>query len=398
MRLADLRHATQSVASSVFTLSASRKGDNSVHSAKMRILFLSIAKPDDFSSGGNQRSNHMRNALLRIGQIDTITITQENRPSTQRDWDNDRCAEVNIGQQAKLWKKLRYRLIAYRMINAAEKRRNYDYIVARYFRTAVLVPWRMHYKLIIDADDLRQAVAGQPIARRLFVRLRSSLIRLIAKRVFHIWLVDPRDRVTVPGASTSMLPNTAQSFAPSIVASQQARTSSRKRILMVGTYAYPPNEEGLTWFATAILPRILELMPDVELHAVGPYYKPHLNELGTKVVMRGFVEDLAAEYRQADVVICPIRSGSGTQIKVVEALLSGRPLVASEFSFQGFSDVLEADSDLLVASTQEQWVEHVASVLVSPERFTEVAAAGRIKAEAAYSVQAFSERVVATLT
>ena len=112
--------------------------------------------------------------------------------------------------------------------------------------------------------------------------------------------------------------------------------------------------------------------------------------------MRGFVADLDAEYAQADVIICPIETGSGTQIKVIEALTSGRPTVVSDFSYLGFADTLVPGEHFLVARDEQEWVSHVSDVLHNPDLFAAMADRGRDAAKQAYSVEAFSQRVVAT--
>lgn len=360
--------------------------------ARVRILLLSIADPGDYSSGGNQRSNHLRDALLDIADVDTVAFTREGASFVQADWGPERVVRINTSPSDGRRERIGQRRAARRIIAAAESAHPYDFIVARYFRTAVLVPRRAHHKLVVDGDDLRQSGAGQPLARRLFLRIRAAAIRAMARRLFHLWLVDPRDRVAVPGTRTSMLPNTASR----LPAAEATPAKTGRRILMVGTYPYPPNEQGLVWFARVILPRIVELFPDVEFHAVGQYYKRELEVLGPAVRMRGFVDDLAGEYAQADVVICPITSGSGTQIKVVEALMSGRPTLVSDFSYQGFADVLAPDKHLLVARGEQEWVRHLTAVLDDPGCFAAMADRARTTAERAYSVEAFRARVVET--
>lgn len=358
----------------------------------MRILLLSIAEPGDYSSGGNQRSNHIRNVLLGIAEVDTIAFTREGASFVRQEWDDQRVAQVNVDPSAGRWERVRLRRAAKRMIAAAEAANAYDYIVARYFGNAALVPYRAHRKMVVDGDDLRQTGEGRSLVRRALIRIRAAVIRAVAKRMFRIWLVDPRDSTSVPGARVSMLPNTAGRAQP--VAADSPKIG--RRILMVGMYPYPPNEEGLIWFVRMILPRVVTAFPDVEFHAVGRYYKQELSELGGAVRMRGFVDDLAEEYRQADVVVCPIMSGSGTQIKVVEALMNGRPAVVSNFSYQGFSDVLTPDVHLLVARDEDEWVRHISAVLHHPDRFAAMAVKGREAAEQAYSIEAFSRRVAAT--
>ena len=116
---------------------------------------------------------------------------------------------------------------------------------------------------------------------------------------------------------------------------------------MVGFYEHPPNASGLRWFAAHVLPTLASRFESVELHAVGKYPASLKSELPSTVVLRGFVPDIAAEYDQAALVIAPIEYGGGTQIKVIEALAFGRPLVASAFSHIGFSEHLRNEERLV---------------------------------------------------
>jgi glycosyltransferase involved in cell wall biosynthesis len=77
--------------------------------------------------------------------------------------------------------------------------------------------------------------------------------------------------------------------------------------------------------------------------------------------------------------------------------MHGRPTVVSGFSYGGFSDVLRPDEHLLVADTPEEFAEKVTAVLDNPQRYAGMAEAGRQVAEAAYSVAAFREHVLATV-
>lgn len=369
----------------------------------MRILFLSIADPGDFSSGGNQRSNYIRDALQQIAIVDTIVVKQDIASCVRDEWDGDRVMMVATAYSAGRREKLRQQGVARRMIAAADAANRYDFIVARYLRTAMLVSPTAHRRLVVDGDDLRQSGAGRSLARRVFVWIRAEVIRVAGRRMFTIWLVDPRDRVAVPGARVAMLPNTARRFAAlnagaAVAPGLDPGAPAGRRILMVGIYSYPPNEQGLTWFVRTILPRIVERFPDVAFHAIGRYHKPELDAIAGPVTMRGFVDDLATEYRRADVIVCPIMSGSGTQIKVVEALMNGRPTVVSDFAYQGFADVLIRDDHLLVARHADEWVRAIEAVFAEPDRFTAMAERGREAAEHAYSLDAFSRRVVDTFS
>lgn len=360
----------------------------------MRTLLLFASDIADYSSGGSQRDNHLREALLSLGEVDTI-IWRGGDPNTDKAcWGAERVKSVMIPWSSSRLQRLRAFFTVRAVVRSALRERDYDLIVVRHFPRALAIPFSAHGKLIVDADDLRANDIEGSLRKRLIQVLRTATYGLIGARARHVWIVDHRDAENraVPHGKSSLLHNTAT--AP------QAKTQApncEARLLMVGLYAYPPNADGLLWFAAEVMPKLVERFPRLELHAIGKFFQPELKALKPPVIMRGFVENLAQEYAASDVVVCPIRSGSGTQIKVIEALMHGRPTVASEFSFNGFADQLVPDKHLLVAADADAFVEQVSRILTSPERFEAMAKEGKKASSAAYSVDAFKRHVISTV-
>jgi glycosyltransferase involved in cell wall biosynthesis len=104
-------------------------------------------------------------------------------------------------------------------------------------------------------------------------------------------------------------------------------------VLMVGNFGYAATREAAYAVRDRILPAVLARHPRAVFRFVGgglPDGFCHPN-----VEAPGFVEDLAAEYRRAMVVLAPIASGGGIKVKVVEALAMGRFLVATPKAMEG---------------------------------------------------------------
>ena len=127
----------------------------------MKILMLSIAEPGDFTSGGRQRSNHILEALLRIADVDVVAFTGEGPSYIRSKLGCGQVAKVNVHPDAGRWERFRYRFAARRLIARAVKTNGYDFIVARYFRIATLVPPSAYRKLVLDADDLRKTAMNR---------------------------------------------------------------------------------------------------------------------------------------------------------------------------------------------------------------------------------------------
>jgi glycosyltransferase involved in cell wall biosynthesis len=114
-------------------------------------------------------------------------------------------------------------------------------------------------------------------------------------------------------------------------------------ILFVGTYMHAANRDGLRHFVAHCWPAIRDLVPDARLRIVGSGgWEAEGGRLGTVpgVEIVGAVRELEDEYVRAALCVVPLLEGSGTKIKVLEALMYGRPVVASQHSTRGFEALL----------------------------------------------------------
>jgi glycosyltransferase involved in cell wall biosynthesis len=130
--------------------------------------------------------------------------------------------------------------------------------------------------------------------------------------------------------------------------SDTSEVTSESNILFVGTYSYQPNVEAAESLVRDIFPLIREVHPNAQLLLVGnridqlPCYK----ESPVGVVFLGFVKDLSVVYGRAAVVCCPIRSGSGTRIKIIEAAAHGKPVVSTSIGAEGLA--FENGSEIVI--------------------------------------------------
>ena len=94
------------------------------------------------------------------------------------------------------------------------------------------------------------------------------------------------------------------------------------------------NQKSANWFFKEVYP----LLPaNVQICVIGQINE-HLTIKAPNITSVNFVEDLSTYYKNAKVALCPMLTGTGTKIKVVEALSYGMPVVCNTRGIDGLID------------------------------------------------------------
>jgi polysaccharide biosynthesis protein PslH len=136
-------------------------------------------------------------------------------------------------------------------------------------------------------------------------------------------------------------------------------------ITFFGTLGYFPNREGLFWFLHDIWPAILKEMPDVKLQIIGTMdQKMKILLSGTpNVLLRESLshEEADQEVIKSDLVISPIRFGSGIKIKNIISMSLAMPIVATSSSASGL--LVTPGSHMIVADEPHAFAENLLELL-----------------------------------
>lgn len=133
-------------------------------------------------------------------------------------------------------------------------------------------------------------------------------------------------------------------------------------ILYIGS-KNPINIEGFNYFLHEILPNIREIVPTVKLLIAGDICEKV--EDSPNCIKFGRVQDLTRLYRQAMVVINPVRFGTGLKIKSIEALGYAKPLVTTSVGAEGLES--SVNQAFCVADTSIEFSQAVTRLLINAE-------------------------------
>lgn len=137
-------------------------------------------------------------------------------------------------------------------------------------------------------------------------------------------------------------------------------------LVFTGKMDYRPNVDAVVWFVREVLPHIREELPDAKLYVVGQ--KPHARLEGLRdqdsVEITGWVKDVRPFLWSAGVYVAPLRMGSGTRLKILEAMAAGCSVVATSTAASGLD--IDARRCMVIADDPKEMAVKIVDLLESP--------------------------------
>jgi glycosyltransferase involved in cell wall biosynthesis len=201
-----------------------------------------------------------------------------------------------------------------------------------------------------------------------------------------------KDQALVKGARAVVLPNGVDLDRFRVA----AREPEPRRLLFVGSFSHLPNMVALEFFLREAWP----LLRGATLHVIAganhEYFLEHqarnlhldLSQPGIEV--EGFVSDVRPAYERAAIVIAPLVASAGSNLKVLEAMACGRPVVSTAAGVNGL-DVIPGD-EFVLARSGEEMAAAITRLFDSPEECARLAAAGRKRVEESYGWDSIAAR------
>ncbi|HEX7363411.1 MAG TPA: glycosyltransferase [Bryobacteraceae bacterium] len=152
-----------------------------------------------------------------------------------------------------------------------------------------------------------------------------------------------------------------------------------KTMLFIGSFRHTPNVDALTWFADRVLPRVLAAEPEARLVVIGSDPPENLSHLQERhgIELLGFVADIREALERYAVFVCPILSGSGVRVKLLEAFASGIPAVSTTLGAEGLTSSSSEICEL--ADTPDDFAAAILRLFADTPYWGELAARARRK-------------------
>lgn len=162
-----------------------------------------------------------------------------------------------------------------------------------------------------------------------------------------------------PDANAVVLPNgvDATALTPGDIRSRV------RNLLFVGSPTHAPNLDAACWLLTDIWPALHRRYPELRLTLVNLEHPQVRACLQPGVDLLARVPDLKPIYRQADIAVVPLRAGSGTRLKILEAFAFGVPVVSTAIGREGLA--VEPGKHLLNADSPQEFIAAIGQLIDS---------------------------------
>jgi glycosyltransferase involved in cell wall biosynthesis len=155
-------------------------------------------------------------------------------------------------------------------------------------------------------------------------------------------------------------------------------------IMFLGTFKFFGNRDAIRWLIELVWPVLQGFRPGLTFYVVGNQPPRWLRQASDqRLIVTGWVEDVRAYLIRSMVVVSPIRIGSGTKLKIMEAMAIGRPVVTTTMGLEGIPAV--DGRDLLVRDEPGPFAEAILQLLDHPSMAATMGRTARELIERMYS-------------
>ena len=383
----------------------------------MRLLFLSFAFPLPLNNGHRMRSWSVLSALAAERHDVTLLTFGEHEDIEKHHRDlSPVCREIEtvslaldslssatnyMNRLLRLFSALPYAVRRFASPTMQSRIRHYlgcgefDAVVCDTVFSAINLPVT-RLPVILNSHNVEHIVLQRYIAlernpaKRLYAWSEMQKLRKweqqTCRRAAMVLACSEPDRqllnTLVPGLRVTVVPNVVDidHYVP-----QKEDDSST--ILFQGGMDWFPNRDAVRFFVGRILPILRQSVPSVRFVVAGrnpppAFIKQFAGVSG--VVFIGNVPDMRAEIAKASVCVVPLRIGSGTRLKILEAAAMAKPVVSTCIGAEGLDFV--DGKEIVLADEPGEFARAIEGLLADPSRRCRLGFAARRRAEAQYSM------------
>jgi sugar transferase (PEP-CTERM/EpsH1 system associated) len=273
---------------------------------------------------------------------------------------------------------------ASRMVNKMIGEFKPDHIYCQLIRTSEYVKNLHHIRKTVDYMDalsagLQRRAAGATFLMRFFVIEEARRLRNYEHLIFdyfdHHTIISEQDQQLILHPERNKIAIVPNGIDTTFFAKRNT-SEAKFDLVFTGNMSYPPNVDCALRIAGEIIPMLLQKRPGVRLLIAGANPIHAVRQLHSPAIeVTGWMDDIRDAYSNAKIFIAPMRTGSGLQNKLLEAMAMELPCITS--SLVAGAMKAENHKHLIIEDDNERIVRQILALLDDPSRAHQLAQAGK---------------------
>lgn len=383
----------------------------------MRILFVALAVPFPPNNGQRMRNWGLLRALAEEGHsVALLSFADSHDFGQDLGTLRETCESVQlvalpskgtgrwrepVGRLRALVSRLPYGTFRYhsREMEAAVRgllgRGNIDVVVCDDVYQFKNLPENVRHRLLLNKHDVTFVILQRLLTRMwnpfklAYGWLECRKLRwweaLVSSQAAGVLVCSELDgavlQAIAPGIQMTIAPNVID-----VNGYVSNECDERNTLLYFGAMDYYANQDAVEFFVSRILPEVRKLVPDGKFVVAGrnppeQFRRRFLGVSGVKFT--GTIADMRGEIARAAVCVVPLRIGSGTRLKILEAAAMSKPVVSTRVGAEGLDFV--HGEEILLADEPRAFARAVADLLGDAPRRRALGLAARRRVEQQYN-------------
>ena len=257
-------------------------------------------------------------------------------------------------------------------------------------------------KIVLDAHNVEQVAFKESLKVFGFVKKTigkwilpnfAKIENKAAKSVDHIFTCSDLDKAyfenVVSANKITVIPNGAD-----IMFFKHEKQILKNTLLFMGGANYTPNEEALQYYFFDIHPLVKKIIPNVKIYVLcgkPPQWIKKIARNDSSITLPGFVVDVREYLNKTKICVAPIKSGSGTSLKILEYMSMGKPVVATSMGARGLE--VERYKNILIADNPHDFANKIVWLIENPKEAKKIGERARKLVKEKYDWKLIIERV-----
>ncbi|KAB2850097.1 MAG: glycosyltransferase family 4 protein, partial [Ignavibacterium sp.] len=136
-------------------------------------------------------------------------------------------------------------------------------------------------------------------------------------------------------------------------------------IYHIGSLNWEPNYDGLLWFLSEVFPKVISKFPETKLYIYSKgIERLVLNDsINKNIILCGYVKDIWQEILDKQMMVVPLKVGSGMRIKIIEMLAAGKIVVSTSVGKEGIE--VENGQQILIADDSNSFIKTISDIFIN---------------------------------